>query len=405
MTVAVREVREQDPRALPRTALDNRFHNMFQQDFYETVILTKDDKVSRSQWIDWEYMAEKKDVVFDEVIATCDRQKVKKIMGFKLDWNDEIIAQFYATLYVEERGADPNKWYMHWMTGGNWNKVDYVTFGKLFGYAGKDFRKFKIHSQSQLPAPQMKFMYPENARGNCSKVNGLYSFYSYLNKMVRKTLVPKDGDPTSITYYAKNLLARLDPRAEPFSVFNFVWEEIKSISQFPMKNYGYAPYIMHMIESVTNKKYEKEVVHEPLRIKCKKNPIAPRVPGASSSADPFLVGTSSAPSTEQLGSQRQRSLRRGDKPPSPIKKMYNIIFGLCKKVRDLNERAHQERVRERESSHMLPNAPAPPPIPVAPASPPPPPLDNYIEQLQQQDYFTQHYGTKSSMSYAMCQHC
>ena len=79
--------------------------------------------------------------------------------------------------------------------------------------------------------------------------------------------------------------------------------------------------------------------------------------------------------------------------------MYNIIFGLCKKVRDLNERAHQERVRERESSHMLPNAPAPPPIPVAPASPPPPPLDNYIEQLQQEDYFTQHYGTESSMSY------
>ena len=61
---------------------------------------------------------------------------------------------------------------------------------------------------------------------------------------------------------------------------------------------------MHMIESVTNKKYEKEVVHEPLRIKCKKNPIAPRVPGASSSADPFLVGTSSAPSKEQLGSKR-----------------------------------------------------------------------------------------------------
>lgn len=143
--------------------------------------------------------------------------------------------------------------------------------------------------------------------------------------MVRKTLVPKDGDPTSLTNFTKNLLARLDSRAKTFSVFDFVWEEIKS--EFPMKNCGYAPYIMNMIESITNKKYEKEVVHEPLRIKCKKNPIIPRGPKASSFVDPSSVGTSSAPSVEQLGSQRQRSLRRGDKPPSPIRKLYNIAFG------------------------------------------------------------------------------
>ena len=52
MIVVVRELREQDPRVLSRTALYYRFHNMFQQDFYETMILTRDDKVSRSQWID-----------------------------------------------------------------------------------------------------------------------------------------------------------------------------------------------------------------------------------------------------------------------------------------------------------------------------------------------------------------
>jgi hypothetical protein len=48
MKTTIREAREQDPQMFPRNALDNRFHNMFQQDFYETMILTKDDKVSRN---------------------------------------------------------------------------------------------------------------------------------------------------------------------------------------------------------------------------------------------------------------------------------------------------------------------------------------------------------------------
>jgi hypothetical protein len=35
--------------------------------------------------------------------------------------------------------------------------------------------------------------------------------------------------------------------SSPF--FDFVWEEIKVISENPLKSGGYAPYLMHMIES------------------------------------------------------------------------------------------------------------------------------------------------------------
>jgi len=94
-------------------------------------------------------------------------------------------------LYVEENGVDPKKWYMHWRTDGNWHQVDYVTFGKLFGFAGKEFRKFKIHNKPHLPAHQMKFMYLENATSNYGKVSGLYSYYSYLNRMIKKPLCQK----------------------------------------------------------------------------------------------------------------------------------------------------------------------------------------------------------------------
>lgn len=46
-------------------------------------------------------MANMKDPMFDEVIKACRDKRVKKLMGSKYDWNDEIIAQFIATLYVQ----------------------------------------------------------------------------------------------------------------------------------------------------------------------------------------------------------------------------------------------------------------------------------------------------------------
>jgi 1,2-phenylacetyl-CoA epoxidase catalytic subunit len=52
-----------------------------------------------------------------------------------------------------------------------------------------------------------------------------------------------------------------------FFVFDFIWEEIKAISENPLKSCGYAPYIMYMIERVTSKALYCEKEHHPLRIK------------------------------------------------------------------------------------------------------------------------------------------
>jgi hypothetical protein len=40
-------------RTQPRDAYDYRFHSLFQQDFYESIIMTKSKLVTNSQWIDW----------------------------------------------------------------------------------------------------------------------------------------------------------------------------------------------------------------------------------------------------------------------------------------------------------------------------------------------------------------
>ena len=42
-------------------------------------------------------------VVVNEAVHVCDRMNLHTIMSFNCDWNEEVIAQFYATLYVDKK--------------------------------------------------------------------------------------------------------------------------------------------------------------------------------------------------------------------------------------------------------------------------------------------------------------
>jgi hypothetical protein len=67
-----------------------------------------------------EYMESKGDPIFTELSTVCGRQRVKELMGFRQDWNKEIITQFYATGhfgYIESERS------MTWMTIGNRHSI------------------------------------------------------------------------------------------------------------------------------------------------------------------------------------------------------------------------------------------------------------------------------------------
>jgi hypothetical protein len=91
-------------RTQPRDTYDYRFYSLFQQDFYESVIMAKSKPVANSQLIDWAYMKNKYDPIFDRVIIACQAKHLRDILAFKKDWNNEVIAQFYATICFEEDG-------------------------------------------------------------------------------------------------------------------------------------------------------------------------------------------------------------------------------------------------------------------------------------------------------------
>jgi hypothetical protein len=95
--------------------IDYRFYTVFQQNVYESVIIPKNKLVAILQLIDWNYMKGKSDMIFDEVVTSYRDKHLRDIMPFRKNWNNEIIVQFFATLYIEERG-DTRKF--HWMTEG-----------------------------------------------------------------------------------------------------------------------------------------------------------------------------------------------------------------------------------------------------------------------------------------------
>jgi hypothetical protein len=121
----------------------------------------------------------------------------------------------------------------------------------------------------QLDARKIKFMYPRSKQGNFGETTDMLPFYAYINWLFRRTLTPREGDETKILAYNKNILAAIAPNANGFEffVFDFIWEEIKAISENPLKSCGYTPYIMHMIERVLGCTFGYDKEHHHLRIK------------------------------------------------------------------------------------------------------------------------------------------
>ena len=84
---------------------DPRFWFPHQADWYESVIMTKKHVTTEIKWIDWNYLKELasplKEVV-DDVYDCCQEMDLVDIMSFTCHWNEEVVAQFYATLHISE---------------------------------------------------------------------------------------------------------------------------------------------------------------------------------------------------------------------------------------------------------------------------------------------------------------
>jgi hypothetical protein len=105
-------------------------------------------------------MAIRHHTVFNKIKVTCDELKMTKMMSFKYDWNDEIISQFYSTLYFDANGQK-----LVWMTDGEVYEITVHMFARLLGLEHQLTMEpeARVHSFNILKPEEMLFMYAPGA--------------------------------------------------------------------------------------------------------------------------------------------------------------------------------------------------------------------------------------------------
>jgi hypothetical protein len=136
--------------------------------------------------------------------------------------------------------------------------VEYAYFTSILGFSNDHLLRERIHEmENMLEDGELHFIY-DRTYGDIKFgiIHGLIPYYKLLNQLFHYTLCPKGGDSDNISNMFKNLLARMAPNQNEFSVFDFIWKESIICLVSPNKSCHYAPYIFSMIKEVTIFSYD-----------------------------------------------------------------------------------------------------------------------------------------------------
>jgi hypothetical protein len=264
----LQDIRFQNPALRIRDArIDgNRFWTLHHVDFYNSVILPKKHQpILHQRYINWEGCEVIGDPKMSQALRACERKKMKNIMTFQYDWNDEVIAQFYSTLWIKlaDEESPYNFPYLNFYIEGSWYKVSYRRFAHIFGFSDDDISgdKIKIHDFRQPTKDEARDLHISETRKFWESTN-LHKYYRYINSLSRMTLIPKGDNQMNILGESKVLLSFMKPNSsESINIFDMIWQEIIHAAYFPLKGCLHAPFIMKMIEVVTQFRYEKGTRH------------------------------------------------------------------------------------------------------------------------------------------------
>ncbi|RLN11191.1 retrotransposon protein, putative, Ty1-copia subclass [Panicum miliaceum] len=240
--VALRNARNEEVYRFDKCeGFERRFWCQLHQDFYASVVLHKGKvPIVPCRYVDWAYFERLDDPFFNEAIAKCKEFGLYDIMGFRYNWNEEILAQFHSSMYYDAR-----KIAFVWTTEGPKYEVDCMTFSRLLALGSKDEERTCIHIENQLKPNQMPSLFFNPLLAQKENGSTLQPFYYTMNQFFRATIDGKDGDPTALRYYAFNLLTRTMPGGRPFCIMDFIWNELRRAMCDLTKFLPAAPYIIY----------------------------------------------------------------------------------------------------------------------------------------------------------------
>jgi hypothetical protein len=222
----------------------------------------------------------------------------------------------------------------------------------------------------------------------------MHRYYRYLNSLSRMTVLPKGGNQMNVLAESRVFLLLLAPNSlARINVFDMIWEEILRASWSPLKGYLHAPFIMKMIEVVTQTYFEKPIKHSryvPYWVdstnpatRTKRAPSVSRGPASSDEPPPqppHHPSSSHSAAASRLmdhsgrGSGPGQGRGRGQRLFIRLAKGLLGVFAMCRTRaveesmrRRMTDRLHEDFLRyAAETGHPLPLGSPPPPTPTFP---------------------------------------
>jgi hypothetical protein len=173
------------------------------------------------QWTDWAFLEKhKKDYqTFKDVIDMCMYHGLEKIMGFRYDWNEEVILQFYSTFFFHKNNSD-----ITWMTNGTKYSISIGRFASILGIGNSAKNPLNLHDGNVLRISQMTSMY-ETFDFNAPTVTNFKPEMIVLHWVIWKTLTPREGDSSRVPQFERNLLKAITEKTK-FNAFDFIIQEM-----------------------------------------------------------------------------------------------------------------------------------------------------------------------------------
>jgi hypothetical protein len=148
---------------------DERFWTFFHQDWYQTMLYLKSSSVVKHQYVDIEYMRNKKDMHFNMILEACDLHGITDLLQFRHNWNQEIISEFYSTLFYDKK----ERIFM-WMTNVRRFHVKLAQFTQILVLSSQLDIPKKLHSGRVMMDREMTPMYVQDGGFQPPKVDGCF---------------------------------------------------------------------------------------------------------------------------------------------------------------------------------------------------------------------------------------
>jgi hypothetical protein len=165
-------------------------------------------------------MRNKKDMHFNRVLEACDLHEITALLQFRHNWNHEVIAEFYSTLFYDKK----ERIFM-WMTNGRRFHVQLTHFAHILGLSSHLDIPKKLHFGRVMMPREMTPLYIPDSGSQPPKVEGLLPHFLVLHRMMRKTLAPRIGYLEAISAYERNLLDALMKNV-CFDIFEYIVDDI-----------------------------------------------------------------------------------------------------------------------------------------------------------------------------------